>query len=303
MRYRPFGGAGAVVSAISLRIPSNSGMAADECVALVHAALEQGVNYIEAPAGDAEVLFGLGDAVAAVERDLMVLSLRLGCETAGRRDFSAEGLARQITDAMARTGLSRFDVAVLDDPASDELSPQALATMKQARSSGRCRMIGVSGIDDALDAYLSAGAFDLLAIPFNLGSGWRERRRLIAAQKRDMTIVGFDPWPVEFRERRSEAAPKGFLGRAFGGKPADPLAGAGTYAFLDTTRGWTSEEICLAYALTDVKIATVMVEADSIEHLERLASVADREMPAGLSAQVEMARFSKESVEAGQRRA
>ena len=77
--------------------------------------------------------------------------------------------------------------------------------------------------------------------------------------------------------------------------PSSGLAGAGTYAFLEQTPGWTSEQICLAYALTDVKIATVMVEPRSLEHLEMLAQVADRDMPAGLSAQVEMARFSKES--------
>jgi aryl-alcohol dehydrogenase-like predicted oxidoreductase len=296
MRYRPFGGSGSVVSAVSLRIPTNSGLTAEGCVALVHAALEQGINYIEAPAGDPEVLYALGEAAAAVERELLVLSLRLGGGEPGRRDFSAETLAKQITDALARTGLQQFDVAVLDDPATDELSPQALATMKAARASGRAKMIGVSGVDDAIDAYISVGAFDLLAIPFNLGSGWRERRRLNEASKRDMTVVGYDPWPEQFRRRATaDAAPKGLLGRAFGQRHTDPLADAGTYAFLDKTPNWTSEEICLAYALTDVKIATVMLEPRSVEHLEQLAAVADRELPSGVSAQVEMARFGKES--------
>ena len=214
MRYRPFGGAGAVVSAVSLRIPDGSGLTAESCVALVHAALEQGINYIEFPARDPEVLFGVGEAVAPVERELLVLALRLGGGHAGVRDFSAEGLARQITDAQKRTALQQFDVCVLDDPASDELSPQALATMKAARSSGRCKMIGVAGIDEAIDAYISIGAFDLLTIPFNLASGWRERRRLIEAQKRDMTVVGYDPWPEQFRNRTATPTQtKGLLGR------------------------------------------------------------------------------------------
>jgi aryl-alcohol dehydrogenase-like predicted oxidoreductase len=276
-------------------------MAAEACVALVHAALEQGVNYIEIPANEPEILFGLGEAVAAVDRNLMVLALRVGGGII--RDFSAEGLARQIVDALKRTGLKHFDVILLDDPASDELSPQALATMKAARSTGRCRMIGVGGIGEAMDAYISIGVFDLLSIPFNLGSGWRERRRLVEAQKRDMTVVAYDPWPEEFRNRSRSEAPKGLLGRAFQRPSANPLEGAGTYAFLDRTPQWSSEQICLAYALTDVKLATVMVEPESIEHLEMLASVADREMPAGLSAQVEMARFSKDELEANTRRA
>ena len=300
MRYRPFGGTGTVVSAISLRIPQDSGISAEDCVALIHAAVEQGINYIEVPANEPEVLFALGEALAPIERELLVLALRVG--GGASRDFSSPGLARQITDALHRTGLKQFDVILLDDPASDELSPQALATMKAARSSGRCRMIGVAGVDEAIDAYISIGAFDLLTLPFNLASGWRERRRVIAAQKRDMTIVGYDPWPEEFRSV-ARAAPQGLLGRAFQKKPSNPLEGAGTYAFLEKTPNWTSEEICLAYALTDVKIATVMIEASSIAHLEKLAAVADRQMPAGLSAQVEMARFSKEQLEAGARRA
>ena len=288
-----------MVSAVALRIPQGSGMTAADTVALIHAAMEQGINYVEIPAGEPEVLAGFGEAVGAVERELLLLALRVG---GGTRDFSAEGLARQITDALRRTGLKHFDAIVLDDPSSEELTPQGLATMKAARSSGRCKMIGVAGIDEAIDAYISAGAFDLLALPFNLASGWRERRRLVEAQRRDMTIVGYDPWPEEFQQRQ-QAAPKSLLSRAFQKAPANPLEGAGTYAFLDRTPNWTSEQICLAYALTDVKIATVMIEAGSIEHLETLAKVADREMPAGLSAQVEMARFSKERLEAGARRA
>ena len=301
MRYRPFGGTGTVVSAVSLRIPHASGLLAEDAVALIHAALEQGINYFEVPANDPEVLFALGEAAAAVERELLVLALRVGAgET---RDFSAEGLARQITDALHRTGLKYFDVILLEDPTGDELSPQALATMKNARSSGRCRMIGVAGIDEAMDAFLSTGSFDVLTLPFNLASGWRERRRLIEAQRRDMTMVAYDPWPEEFRSRSRRNGAPGFLRRAFQ-KPSDnPLEGAGTYAFLDRTPNWTSEQICLAYALTDVKISTVMIEAESVEHLATLAAVADRQMPAGLSAQVEMARFSKERLEAGARRA
>ena len=40
---------------------------------------------------------------------------------------------------------------------------------------------------------------------------------------------------------------------------ANPLAGAGTYAFLENTRGWKSEEICLAYALTEPCLASVQI--------------------------------------------
>jgi hypothetical protein len=71
-----------------------------------------------------------------------------------------------------------------------------------------------------------------------------------------------------------------------------PLAGAGTYAFLERTRNWTAEEICLAHALTEPSLSSVQVSAERSERIEALAAIPDREMPPGVSAQIEMARFS-----------
>jgi hypothetical protein len=68
----------------------------------------------------------------------------------------------------------------------------------------------------------------------------------------------------------------------------------GSYAFLDRTHGWDAEEICIAYALTEPALATVQIEPASIARLEQLAQIPDREMPPGLAAQIEMARFSPE---------
>jgi aryl-alcohol dehydrogenase-like predicted oxidoreductase len=203
-------------------------------------------------------------------------------------------LQSRIVDALRRLKVGYLNAVILDDPTGDELGAQALSMLKAARASGKVRMLGVSGCDDAIDAYITSGAFDLLMLPYNLSSGWRERRRVVEAGKRDMAIVGYDPWPEAFRTRSApgQARPS-LLSRAFRSKPVDPLVGMGTYAFLEHTHGWTSEEICLAYALTDVKLASVQVEVDSAEHLAVLAAVADRELPAATAAQVEMARFAE----------
>jgi aryl-alcohol dehydrogenase-like predicted oxidoreductase len=299
MRYRPFGGGGSVVSAVSLRLRSDMGLDHYAVVELIHTAFEQGVNYFEIPATDPAILDAAGEAFGPVDRELFVVSLRigglLGGPTLDGRDFTAQTLANQIVDAQRRTGLRQFDAAILDDPSAEELSPRALETLKLARSSGRVRMLGVSGVDEAIDAYISTGAFDLLCIPFNLGSGWRDRRRLIEAQRRDMVLVSYDFWPEEFRRGERPERPS-LLTRALAPKPkAGPLAGAGTYAFLNNTPGWTSEQICMAYVLSDVSIATIMVDPSSTQHLQDLAAVADREIPLAVSAQVEMARFSAES--------
>ena len=297
MRYRPFGGGGLVVSAVSLRL--KTGVSPDAVAPLMHGALEHGINYFELPGADPEVLSAAGEALRPVDRNLLVVTLRVGGGPAGgARDFTPQTLANQIVDAQRRTGVRDFDGVVLDDPAAEELSPKALETLKIARSTGRTRMLGVSGVDEAIDAYISTGAFDMLVIPFNLASGWRERRRLVEAQRRDMVIVGYDFWPDQFHASPKRERPS-LITRALAPKPkAEPLAGAGTYAFLDTTPGWTSEQICMAYALSDVTVATVMLETTDVEHLGALADVADRELPPAVSAQVEMARFSAEKLEA-----
>ena len=72
----------------------------------------------------------------------------------------------------------------------------------------------------------------------------------------------------------------------------DGISFADSYAFLDATHNWTAEEICLAYALTEPALATVQLFAPSLDRLERLAETPEREMPPGLSAQIEMARWS-----------
>jgi aryl-alcohol dehydrogenase-like predicted oxidoreductase len=64
------------------------------------------------------------------------------------------------------------------------------------------------------------------------------------------------------------------------------------YHFLEDTHGWTGEEICLAYALFEPAVTSVQMHADSLERLTRLAAVPERELPTGVAAQIEMARFS-----------
>lgn len=288
MRYRPLSGQGAVVSAVSLRLRAGTTSGAD-VETRIHQAVEQGVNFFDLPGDDPDLLDAVGRALAVVDRDLLVLAIRLGHD----RNFEARALQARIVDALRRLGVSYLNAVILDDPSGDDLSSQTLAMLKAARAAGRVRMLGVAGEDDALDLYISTGAFDLLLLPFNLTSGWRDRRRLMEAVKRDMAVVGYDPWPAEFRHQSVQPQRSGLLGRLFQAKPADPMTGVGTYAFLDQTAGWSSEEICLAYALTDVKLASVQVEAEDAGHLAKLAAVADRELPSATAAQVEMARFSE----------
>jgi aryl-alcohol dehydrogenase-like predicted oxidoreductase len=291
MRFRPLGASGMVVSAVSLKLDDTpSRGAAKSWVPLIYSAFENGINAFEVVGRHPSLLDGFAEAIQAVERRLLFLTLRLGpvVSPSGTitRDFSPESLFLSLESFLTRTKLDYVDAVLLDDPSTEELSPQALDGLKAMREAGRARMLGVAGDDPAIDAYISAGAFDLLCTPFSLVSGWKERLRLKAAIDRDMAVIGYGYHPEQFQ----------------GGAPTPPkrkghardsaLHGIGTYQFLDRTSNWTSEELCLAYALTEPSLASVQITADRAEQIEALSEVPERDLPAGVAAQIEMARFT-----------
>jgi aryl-alcohol dehydrogenase-like predicted oxidoreductase len=280
------------VSAISLKLVDSQARTTPQAwQQLIYAGFEHGINAFEVVGRQPALIDGLGQAIKAVERRLLFIALRLGpvVSPAGAilRDFSPDSLMLSLEAFLSRTGLDYVDAVILDDPQVEELSPQALEGLKAMREAGRARMLGVAGEDSAIDAYISAGAFDLLCTPFNLVSGWKERLRLKAAIERDMAVIGFGYYPEQFQGQRTGPQKKGLWG---GGE--NPLAGVGTYAFLDRTPNWTGEELCLGYALTEPSLATVQVCTDRVERIQALAAVPERDLPTGVTAQIEMARFS-----------
>ena len=292
MRYRPLGVTGTVVSALSLVLrDSQARSRVQDWEELVYAALENGINTFEVTGLNPAIADGLARAVHSIERRLVFIAWRLGASHPlngqPHRDFSPEGLQRSVEAVLGRTGFSYLDAIILDDPRTEELSPHALGKLKDFRATGRVRRLGVAGQDDAMDAYITTGAFDIMCTPFSLVSGWKERLRLKAAIDQDMAILGYDFHPERFQSGQAAAtsAKPGLSG-------AHPLAGAGTYAFLDKTPNWTAERICLAYALTEPALASVQIATDRPDRLAELAAVTESELPPGAAAQIEMARFA-----------
>jgi aryl-alcohol dehydrogenase-like predicted oxidoreductase len=202
--------------------------------------------------------------------------------------YSPGGMESLAKAVIARTGLEYIDLVQLDDPGRD-LSAAALQTLKQMKAQGMVRALGVAGEGEEIDAYISTGAFDVLTTPFNMLSGSRERRRMKSASDRNMSVMGYASYPAAMLAVAEAAKPKkGLL--SWNGK--SQKSAPQPYAFLHTTSGWTAEEICLAYALTEPTLSSVQVEPDNIVHMQALTAVAERELPSYLPAQIEMSRFS-----------
>jgi aryl-alcohol dehydrogenase-like predicted oxidoreductase len=288
LRYRPIGVSGGIISAVSLGLSADPARSRPgDWVELIYAALENGINGFDVAYPDAPLVEGLAQAFAGFDRKLAFVAWRLGGR-AGAADFSARGLMEQVKAALAGARLSYLDAVMLDDPPAGEPARDAMGALNQLKSGGLVRHLGVAGEGEAIDGHIESGGFDLLQTPFNLTSGWRERNRLRSAGATNMSVIGYRSYPSELRgSAQAKSRPGGH-----------PLAGAGTYAFLEATSGWRPEEICLAYALTEPALASVLVRPGSTAELARTAAAVDRDMPPGLAAQIEMARFSPEA-EAG----
>lgn len=300
MRYRPFGASGAAISTLTLSVGLDSlsrGVAAAND--LIFSALEAGINSYRLETADPVLAEVVGQALSNVDRKLLNVSLELGAGDGRRgseRDFSAEGMTGAIDRCLHVSGLGWIDVALLEEPGEDELPQSSLNALKALRASERIRYLGVSGAGEVMDAYVSTGAFDVLGTPFHVNVDWKIRSRIRAAREQDMAILAYDYFPRELDTPKKAATlhqpKKGLFG--FGGsKPqSPPLADGGTFAFLHRTPNWTAEAICLAHAMTDPAISSVLISAHDADRLNVLAAVPERDMPPGLSAQIEMARVA-----------
>lgn len=301
MRYRPFGRSGAAVSNLTLSLGFDAlSRGPGEAKELIYSALEAGINTYRLETADPVLAEVVGQALSHIDRKLVCVSLALGRGDGRRgheRDFTAEGMTGAIDRALHVSGLGWIDLALLEEPAEDELQQSSLNALKALRSTGRVRLLGVAGDGEVMDVYVSTGAFDVLATPYHVNSEWRVRNRIRMAREQDMAIFAYDYFPEALDTARKAAASdqqkkRGLFGFGGGKKKEGPLAGAGTFAFLHQTPYWDAESICLGYALTEPSISSVLVKANDSDRLKMLADVTERDMPPGLAAQIEMARVS-----------
>lgn len=295
MRYRPFGATGKAVSAISLLLHEAPNMSSPGAWrTLAFSAMENGVNSFELTAGSDVLAMGVGEALSAVERRLIFLGWRLRGTVAGK--MTARDIAESVRGALQRTRAGYLDVLTMDEAAVETLTPDARTYLADLKSSGVCLQIGVVGDGPVVDDCISNELFDVLVTPFSLVSDWQARRRIRDACAANMTLLACDPFPTTLPSARVEgdrSPRRGLLGV----RRAEPLANIGGYGFLQDTAGWTTEDICLAYALTEPAFATVQVQAWRADAVERLAAVCDKDLPTSVAAQIEMARFGQVATE------
>lgn len=296
MRYRPFGISGKAVSAISLIMRETAALPTPTAWrTFIFAAMESGVNCFEMVAGSDIMCAGLQAALQAVERRLLFLTWRIRGEAG--RPLSGEMILRSVQQGLQKTHCAYFDLLMLDEQAFATLTEDARRLLDDLRTEGLALQVGLAGKGPSIDEAIADPTFEVVAMPFNLTSGWDVRRQMKEAIAADMAIIGYDVFPPALLKPTVVAPPKQGLFR----RRVEPLAGMGTYAFLHETPGWAASELCLAFALTEPSCATIQVEASRAEIVSRMCAVSDRDMPTGVAAQIEMARFSPQANELAQK--
>lgn len=208
-------------------------------------------------------------------------------------------MIRVLQDALRQTGLRWIDYLVIEDPQPGEISSSFLLTIEAARQAKRLRYVGVAGASETIDELIESGGVHVYASQFNLRADWKTRSRLKAAAQAGMIVTGYDYHPLVVKQAGWNSDPTDLAPRRVGlmgfvGVRQKPVAveRTGPYAFLDHVRGWTADQVCLAYALNEPGLAGVRVTTTDPAELAALASVVEREMPNGLPAQIELARVS-----------
>jgi aryl-alcohol dehydrogenase-like predicted oxidoreductase len=292
MRYRPFAQSGMALSVLSLELSGEDDRRKSaDWRDLVHAAFEEGVNAFEIVSPSPALMTGFAEAVEAVRRSLLFIGLRADPSVDAPR-FQA--WVRQV---IAEGRLGYIDMLALN--AGVTANEELLAAAILLKEADVVRRLAVTGSGELIEEDVVSDLFDALITPFCLLSGWRDRNLVRQSMERQMGVIGRDPFPHALEALMESAQQKAKPGWF---KKAPPLAGVGTYAFLGRTHGWTAEQICLAYALTEPSLASVQMPLTDRKHLALLASVTERDLSSAVSAQIEMARFSTDE-EAARRRA
>jgi D-threo-aldose 1-dehydrogenase len=261
--------------------------------AIVDRAWEGGIRYFDtAPhygLGLAEKRLGV--ALASRVRSDYVISSKVGRlivpdeqGTLRRQwDFSASGIARSLDESLSRLGLDRLDLALIHDP-QEHLShalDHAYPALDDLRSEGVVGAIGVGTGDlRALSAFATATDIDAIMIAgrYTLLEQPAYSDVLPAAREAGISILNAGVFNSGLLATRHPGIGSRY---EYATVPSDLLAKAQRIAELAESAGTTLPQAALRFASQDPAVASVVIGADTSEHVTRNISLFEEPRPMG----------------------
>lgn len=196
---------------------------------LVRGAFELGVRFFDtAPtygAGAAERR--LGEALADLPRDEILLATKAGFGAGHARNFAPDAVLRSVEASLHRLRVDHIDILFLHGPAPHEITDDLFAMLTTLRAEGRIRAIGVTGRGAEMDTAFATGEIRHVMAPLNAHSPAEDRERLARFRAAGAHVIAIEALrPALARQRTLSSVggvwrlAKGLLRGDLPGEPA-----------------------------------------------------------------------------------
>ncbi len=284
MQYRTLGRTGLEISLVSLGTggPSgfgqSTGKSADDQYALVHGAIDLGVNFFDTAAGYRESEVLLGQALADIPRDKYILATKASISGRGYDGemHDEDEIISQCERSLERLQTNVIDVyqlhGVLPDR-YDEVVQQIYPALLKLQEQGKIRFIGVTELffsdtsHEMLKRAVPSGLWDSVMLKYGILNMAAGRDVLPLCVEHDVGVLNMAPVrvkltrPAELRALLDEWTSRGLLAK-------DSLPGDDPLGWL--IDGETSSAIAAGYkfAAEPAAITTVLTGTSNLEHLK-----------------------------------
>ncbi|WP_163538200.1 aldo/keto reductase [Gracilibacillus sp. YIM 98692] len=155
MKYRKLGHTGLDVSVLSYGASSLGSVFReineDEGIKSVHAAVDQGINFIDVSPyyGLTKAETVLGKALRDIPRDKYFLSTKAGRYGDNEFDFSKKKITTSLEESLQRLGTDYVDILLLHDiefGSYDQVLEEGIPALEELKEQGKIRFYGVSGL-------------------------------------------------------------------------------------------------------------------------------------------------------------
>ncbi|TDD61765.1 aldo/keto reductase [Kribbella antibiotica] len=303
MRYRTLGGTGIEVSIQALgtmMLGTVGNPDHDDCIRIVHAALDQGINFVDTAdmysAGESEEI--VGKALKG-RRDDVVLATKVHFpldddNTRNRRGNSRRWIIQEVENSLRRLDTDWIDLYQIHRPDHTTEIEETLWALTDLVSQGKIRAFGTSTFpaEQIVEAYHVSerrgyGKFRTEQPPYSMLSRGIERSLLPTARRLNMGVLTWSPlaWgflsgkfrkdqPIDLTTGRASLAPHRF-------DPTLPVNAAKYDAVeklveVAEDNGLSLPELALAFVTTHPAVTSVINGPRTMEQLDGLLKAVDR---------------------------
>lgn len=297
MRYRPLGRTGLVVSEIGFGAASWWGRPAfseAQAIALVHAAVDGGVTFIDTGAsyslGQAEAR--LGRALKGLDADRLVVATKAGTFVLNgrvRRAFAPADIVASAERSLRNLGLEALPLLQLHGPAVVELTDELLAALAGLKARGLVRAVGVNSFNpEVIEHAIGLPEVDVVMVDYNVLKLDREPLIARAAAAGKGVLAGM---PLAMGHTGLQVvkirAPRDvwYAARGLLRHRAEVAKGA-RFGFLNQLDGMTGAQAALAFVLANPDVACAVVGTTRMAHLTQNLAASGMTLPPGLETRI-----------------